>query len=192
MRLRRNRASVIAAIIAALTACGPPLPAPEEGRSANGPADRSEATMQDMVLRLYGGGDGDGTAGRPTFRVHAARSTLLEDGVWSFEDARAVIYDQQGNETLIEAARGQVDQRDGREAAMLEQDVSLRAGGMTLQLERLEWANAERAARSDAPVRMTGDEAEATASGLSYFPDARRVILSDVRGSMTLKGDDTP
>jgi LPS export ABC transporter protein LptC len=180
---------IFAATLAVLAGCGPPLPAPEAERGPSTPEQAAEATMQNMTLRLYGAEGGD-ASGKPAFWVQAEQSTLLEEGVWAFENARAIIYGREGNETLLEAAHGQVDQREGRETALLDENVSLRAGDMTMQLQELEWINAERMARSDAPVTMEGQGSAITASALRYYPDEQRMVLKEVRGTLVLKGED--
>ncbi len=188
MRIRAHIA-VLTGLAALVAGCGPPLPAPEAERAPSTPERTVEATMQNMTLRLYGP-EGGGATGKPAFWVQADQSTLIEEGVWSFENARAVIYDREGNETLLEAAHGQVDQREGRETALLNEGVNLRAGAMALNLRELEWINAERVARSDAPVQMEGDGSAIAATSLRYYPDEQRLVLKDVRGTLVLKGDD--
>ena len=100
--------------------------------------------------------------------------------MWAFEDAKAVIFSDEGEETHVEAARGELDQNSDR--AVLSQGVNLRVGDLEVRLEDLEWLNEERVAQSARPVHLVDGETVLDAAAMRLYPDDDMFVLQDVEG----------
>lgn len=143
-------------------------------------------TMEGINLYLHDAAPTPGAASRPTFSVHAEQFSLLDNAVWSFEHARAVIYGEQpgGGEITLEAARGRFEEDRG---ALLEGGVKAYVDELLMELADIEWVNPQRAdeegvARSGNPVRVTGPSLNLSASSLRLYPERKVFFLTDVSG----------
>ena len=185
--------AVLTAVLAA--GCGPAErtereerpETPETTREAAGLDDNGEERMAgDMVLRLFDESPGADGARRPVFTVSSPQFSHEGGGRWLFRDASAVILDPGGEEILLRAASGRMNQ-ETREA-WLEGDVTLQAEDMAMELQDVEWVNEDRVARSGKPLRVAVGETRFEASAMELWPDENRLRLTDVRGSIHLKG----
>lgn len=177
------------AALAACTACesrlAPVAPdaAPGNGQTGHTPG---RMTMESINLYLHEAAPSPGVAARPTFSVHAEQFTLLDNAVWSFEDARAVIYGAgpQEGEITLEAARGRFEEDRG---ALLEGGVRAYVAELLMELSDIEWVNPqneeeEGVARSGHAVRVSSPALNLSASSLRLYPERKVFFLTDVSG----------
>lgn len=129
---------------------------------------------------------------KPTFWIHADAFSFDEkERLWSLESVRAVIYGQkeENEEILLEAGRGQFqesEENEGRGAklAYLKDGVVAKVGAMRLQLSDIEWVNDEMMAKSDNPLSITTEDSTLDAGGVRLYPDDKRLVLRDAKGTI--------
>ena len=138
---------------------------------------------RDADFRLYDSSPTAGESKKPTFWVHAGVWRLEEQDVWSFENARAVIYGrgEDGAEITFDAGQGRF-QKD--KTAYLKDGVVAHIEKMTLQLTDIEWINEQRVAQSDNPVTITSDDAHLEGATLRLYPDDKQLVMTNVSGKM--------
>jgi hypothetical protein len=128
-----------------------------------------------------------GLTKKPTFWVHADEFSIIDDNVWAFEDARAVIYGQnlEDGNIILEARRGHFEES---RRAFLQDDVVAQVGAMTIHLSDIEWRNpgsdTDGIALSDNPVRISDPDLEIEASSLRLYPADKRFELTGVTGQV--------
>lgn len=194
LRRARNRAAwrhAAAAVIAAMAwACTPPETPPEppraqEDNGAPGDAGDDGVMAGDMTLRLFEpGAAADAGPREPIFTVEAPRFARGADGRWTFTGATATIRAPDGEDIVMEAARGELDQDAGH--AWLTGGVTVRAGTTVLELADAEWDNETRTAWSNNPVRYIDGETRLEASAMEIRPDNDEIILENVSGFLNL------
>ena len=184
-----RRSAIRLALTVFLAGCGSGLPtaAPDraEGSAAApavGPSD-DRMEMEGVDLRLFDGEPTADTPRMPTFWVHTNVFSIDGEDIWSFEQARAVIYgrNQLEENILLEAGSGRF--QEGK-MAYLRGGVVARVGDMRLDLTDLEWLNDERLARTDQPVSIATSDSHLTASSLRMYPDQKQLVLTNVTGTV--------
>ena len=187
------RRCALAAGVLLLVGCGDlyapkPPQTPGSAREALG-VDRDRLSMEarGVDLRLFDAHPTDGETRKPTLWLHADEFTLEEQNISSFQKARAVIYGKEADdaEITLDAGSGRFQES---KMAYLKDGVSVRIGGMSLQLEDFEWINEERVGRTDRPVTVTSEDLHLTASSMRLYPDKRQIQLTSVSGTMRIGG----
>jgi hypothetical protein len=111
----------------------------------------------------------------------------MEDNVWAFEKARAIIYGrEEGDDVVMEAGRGRFQES---KMALLTGGVDVRIGKMRVTLSDIEWLNDERVARSDNPLTMTSEDMHIEASSLKLYPDRKELVLTNAKGILQMGGE---
>lgn len=180
-------------LLAALApGCGNRL-APKPPDSAQGQGETSAATegapaplegrAQGVDLRLFEPEPTPGGTRKPTFWLHTDTFTMSDAKTWSFENAHAVVYGEEGENADIEfeAGRGHLEED---KMAYLKDGVKAKIGDIALELQDIEWVNADRVARTDNPVSITMDGSNLKSAGLRIFPDQKKLVLNDVAGTI--------
>lgn len=177
----------------AAAACGDrtPAPPPSPEPAAEAPAENDAVMRGRTSLYLYDAADAGGSTGKPRFEVKDVLVELDAEGAWSFQDAQAVIYGRDGSEAHLKAGSGSLQEAGADasgeqtlERAHLTGGVTMEAGGKTIELEDIEWLNAEGVARSAKPVVLRDANSEVAASSLEYYPDTNVLLLTDARGTV--------
>ncbi|MFP4502751.1 MAG: hypothetical protein ACLFTT_17295 [Candidatus Hydrogenedentota bacterium] len=165
-------------------------PAPHAERPGETQDAGGAMSMQGINLYLHEAKPSAGAPRNPTFRLHAERFAMLEDDVWSVQNAQALLYgDAPDDEAVtIEAARGRFEEAWG---ATLEGGVTAYVNDIVIKLQNLEWVNPQQeneqgVARSDKPLTLDGPTATLEAASIRLYPDARRFVLTDVSGRIHL------
>lgn len=177
---------VVVALMA-LAACGGPAPSkpatPEGSPAAPDPAATQTLMQGKTSLYLYDADPATGGQGRPRFEIRDTEVALQQQGekpVWSFKDAHAIIYAEDGTETHLRAGEGYLNEES--QEAMLSGGVIMEMGEKTIQLDDIAWSN--RMAKSDKPILLRDGESQINASSLEYNPDTKELVLKDARGTM--------
>jgi hypothetical protein len=195
-----------AAVAAALlTGCGertppPGAPADEMPPASSAPAaPGADALMEGRTSLFLYDADPGGGQGKPRFEIRDTVVTLDRNNEWSFRDAHAVIYGEDGTETHLFAGEGRLD--EASQHARLSGGVRMQIGAPTdaadgapgsvtsVELEDIEWADGR--ARSDKPIMLRDGESEITAGSLEYNPDTHELLLTDARGTLRY-GEESP
>ncbi|HEO71069.1 MAG TPA: hypothetical protein ENN80_07385 [Candidatus Hydrogenedentes bacterium] len=160
-------------------ACGPKSTSPKG--SAEPSPTNDDITMDRIHLYLHDTRPTQGAPRKPAFAVQAESVALADQGVQSFQNARAVIHsaDRQTEDILIDAGCGRIEEA---KSAYLEGGVVARIGSMRLDLEDLEWLNQQRLARTDRPVRIVDGSSRFRAAGMRLDMDAGELILTNGTG----------
>lgn len=195
------RRCTITLLFGVLLGCGgPEAPntpvetAPETAVETAETEPASEAiTMNGINLYLHDARPTAGLTQKPTFWVHADFFTVLDDQVWSFEQARAVVYGQNTQEEAIalEAARGRFEEDRG---AMLEGSVTARVGDMLMQMSDIAYVNPkaegeEGLAHTENPLSVQSPTLDLKASSLRLLPESRKFVLTNVVGTLRFEGN---
>lgn len=186
----------VAVLALACIGCGreaaPPPPVPAEDAEPIATAPQEAVSMSGINLFMHDARPTAGATRKPTFSVHADYFAMLDDQVWSFENARAAIYgqDAQQEEVRLQAARGRFEEDRG---AFLEGGVSAFVGDMTMELANIEWINPreegeEGVARSDNELRVNSPSLQLHASSLRLYPESKRFVLTNVEGMVRFGG----
>ena len=183
------------ALLAVSAGCGREAPPPEP---VSGPpasivdAPQEAVSMSGINLFMHDARPTAGATRKPTFSVHADFFAMLDDQVWSFENARASIYGQspEQEEIRLQAARGRFEEDRG---ALLEGGVTAYVGDMTLELGDIEWINPrsegeEGIARSDNDLRVNSPSLQLHASSVRLYPESKRFVLTNVEGVVRFGG----
>ncbi len=187
-------------ILAALAAAGcspaPPAPPAETPGADAAPADplapaEDALVMTGINLYMHRARQAEGVVRKPEFWIHAETFSMAGEDRYLFENARAVVYDDQDAESMvIESRRGQFEQE---KRAVLEEGVVVRAGTMTLNLSSVVWERPEEGApggaRSDGPVSVDDPKFKLEAQGLRLYPDSKAFELDNVTGFITFGKD---
>lgn len=180
----RRWAAVALLALAACRAPAPAKPAGPEGAPAPPEAPGPQAIMQGKTsLYLYDADPATGTQGKPRLEIRDTEVSLQQQGekpVWSFKDAHAIIYAEDGTETHLRAGQGYLNEES--QEAVLSGGVTMAMGQKTIRLEDIAWSN--RMAKSDKPIQLRDGESEIDASSLEYNPDTKELILKDARGTL--------
>lgn len=155
---------------------------PSVAREEGFDADQYRATGQ-VDLAFYAEQAGDAPQ-KPSFKVAAHRTTMLEQGIVSFREAHAVIYGREDELTEIFAGRGTFD-KASQEAA-LAGGVRLESSGLEVSLEEITWDNAERMARSQKPAVIQQNGTRLQTSTFALLPEENVLNLTDVQGEVAL------
>jgi len=188
--------SVIAIFVlaAALGGCGP-APSEQQGQSA-APEALEQAireepsgaiTMEGGVVEFYDESVAAEARQEPSFRIEAELLEYTGEQKGTFQDARATIFGHGpgGGNIRINADRG----RFGAETALLEGNVVMKSGGMTVEMTELEWNNADGVVKSENPVRLISDEIELLAESLLLDTTADELVLiGPGKGRSVMKG----
>ncbi|NLF57316.1 MAG: LPS export ABC transporter periplasmic protein LptC [Candidatus Hydrogenedens sp.] len=196
----RSRSLCLVAALLAAAGCTAPAPAPPAAAppAPAAPPDPYAQSPDALVmtginLYMHRARQAEGVAQKPEFWVHANAFSMQGDNVYKFENARAVIYGEGEQETIvIESLRGQFEQ-DRR--AVLQDEVTVHAGAMTLKLADIVWEKPEGEsageARSDSHVAVDGPEMQVEARALRLRPDAKEFELTGVTGTVRFGKDAT-
>jgi len=173
-------------VLALAWGCGGSLAPPADPPDAAGPVFAEERPAMEgrgVTLRLNQSDPTFGTPRKPTVTLHGETFSVGEDGIWSLEDVRAKIRGtaQDAEPILLEAGRARFQEA---KTAYLKDGVVARAGSMRMELIDLEWVNEERMGRTDHPVFIRTDTMHLNASSLRLYPDTRRVVMTDVVGTL--------
>jgi hypothetical protein len=188
------------ALALGLTACSgsvtpeaPVAPGAPEGESTEGAAEgEATLTMQGIKLYLYDASPAVGVEQKPAFEVSADVFRQVEEKVWTFENAHAVVNPEGPEEDafVFDAAAGELREE---ESAYLKGGVTGSVGTMQLSFEDLVWQNGTvdqpSLARSDNPVSIKDPAMELEASSIRLYPDSKRLELRDVSGFLTFGGN---
>jgi hypothetical protein len=150
-------------------------------------ADRMSMEAKGVDLRLFDSHPSVGEDRKPTLWLHADMFTLEEENISSFRNARAIVYgkNDQSGEITLEAGAGRCQES---KMAYLTDGVKAHVADMTLELEDFEWINDSREGKTDHPVKVNSPTLRLTASSMRLYPDARRIELVGVSGSMRIEG----
>lgn len=140
-------------------------------------------------LYLYDTEATGGTEQKPRFAVKDAVVSMDENNAWSFKDAHAIIYGRDGTETYLDAGEGFLDQKGQK--AHLKGGVTMKSGTMEIHLEDIEWSNEKRRAISTNPITLRDRGSELTATSLEYDPDAKKLTLTNIRGTIQYERSET-
>lgn len=163
-------------------------PTPTQQKVASAPDAtpvKSAMRLEGVDLYMHDYTPTDGQLREPTLWVHAASGQLAENNqVWSLQDTHAVIYRADDDDLIVDASHGEFDQAN--ESAVLTGSVRLTTGSMVVDLESLVWDNAEGAAISDNPVRVTQGDTWLIGSTMRLSPDADTLLLTEGSGFLRL------
>jgi hypothetical protein len=190
--VNRRAPTVLLLVLALAAGCGngfngqkPAAPAvPTAPANAAGPQANMEGRGADF--RLFDGDPTSGPARRPRLWLHVDSFSLTEKNIWSFQNARAVIYgrDEQMEDMFLDAGGGSYQEA---KSAYLKDGVTAKIGDMKLELRDFEWLNDEGIAKSDYPVIITTPDSELKASGVRLYHKEKQIVLTDVTGTLRLE-----
>lgn len=190
-RMPFPRPTLAAALCGVMTglfaaSCGAPAPPPAPPATLEDTAPVEGLTMQGIDLYLHSAVPTPGAPRKPTFWVHAEQFSMLENEVWRFDDARAVIYgdDAQQEAITLEARRGRFEAGQG---ALLEGGVKAFVNDMLMELADIEWINPQGddeqgVARSDNPLRVESPTMQLKAGSVRLYPEQKQFVLTEVSG----------
>jgi len=162
-------------------------PAPANDSPVEALPAPGEITMQDINLYLHDTAPTVGAMKKPSFWVSAKRFSMQENGLWLFEEARAVAYGENENEEdiIMEAARGSFEEGKG---AVMEGGVVAHAGTMTLHLDNITWKNPENGERgvaySEVPLTIEDTDLQLSADSVHLYPKDKHFEMTRVAGSI--------
>ena len=166
--------------------CGSGLqPAAPSGHPEPGGANFAEGrpAMEGRGVTLALPRDDPGGPHKPTLLLRADVYSVGEDDIWSLKDVRAEAYgaQEEAEPIILEAGRARFQET---KMAYLKEGVVARVGSMRIELIDLEWINEERVGRTDHPVLIQTDDIRLNASSLRLYPDERRIVMTDVVGTL--------
>lgn len=182
-----RRLALLLLVLLGCVGCGLPVKPskPVEPFSAGARPASTEASstmeVKGVELRLYDTRPSGGEERKPTFWIHADVCSLLEENIWSFEKAHAIIYgrDQAEEPIRLEAGRGRFQES---KMAYLKDGVDAFIGAMHIRLQDIEWINDENVARSDSPLSIMTPRSYLEAASLRLYPEKRQLVLTHVSG----------
>lgn len=190
--MNRRAQTVLLLVVALEAGCGNGFngrkpaepPVPPAPANAAGPQANMEGRGADF--RLFDGDPTSGPARRPRLWLHVDSFSLAEENIWSFQNARAVIYgrDDQMEDMFLEAGGGSYQEA---KSAYLKDGVTAKIGDMELELRDFEWLNDEGLAKSDYPVSITTPDSELKASSVRLYHKEKQIVLTDVTGTLRLE-----
>lgn len=186
--------ALVCVLLVAYAGCGGEKTKPS-GQAPTAPEVTSPSGAQTVMeartnLFLYDTESTGGGEQKPRFAVKDAVVSMDENNAWSFTNAQAVIYGKDGTETQLNAGEGFLDQKGQK--AYLKGGVTMKSGTMEIKLEDIEWRNEERRAFSDKPITLRDQGSELTASSLQYDPDAKKLTLTNISGTIQYERSETP
>lgn len=144
-------------------------------------------TGMDLYMHDYEPTGGD--VRNPTFWVHAEQGILNEDdGLWTLENARVVVYRNEKEDIIVRAANCTFDQKN--DVATLRNGLDLRAGTVTMKLEEIQWDNESGVARSIGEVLVAKGGTRLKASAMSLRPADGSFVLNGVSGRLEFDGEE--
>jgi len=169
-----------------LNAPPPDMPEPtSEGASEAPPANLM--AMSAIDLRLYDRTPTGGLEQKPSFWLHAEEFRLDDAGNYYVRDARAVVYDDLGQEEAISVVADGGRFEPGV-AAFLEGSVYALVGSMALYMEDVACVISETDAveriASDKPVTLRDAKLDLKASNVVMNPREESFEMKDVRGTI--------
>lgn len=192
----RGRVFAAAMLLSACSNSVTPAPAPQPDMPAEelpeGTEGEATLTMQGIKLYIYDSSPAVGVAQKPVFEVSADTFRQMEEKIWRFENARAVVNPEgpQEDAIIFVAAAGELREE---ESAHLQGGVTGDVGTMHIQFEDVIWQNgtADRPsmAQSDSPVSIRDPAMELDASSIRLYPDTKRLELRDVSGYLRFGGN---
>lgn len=124
----------------------------------------SRSGFSGLEMRMFESSPTLGETRTISFRIRAGSGEILNDAnIYSLQDVSAVAYSENGEEIHFEAKRA--DYNGVEEEAHLQGDVRIQVGVFKLTMQRVDWDNEERVARSDTPVTIDHGGTRLTASG---------------------------
>ncbi|GMU93784.1 MAG: hypothetical protein AMXMBFR4_28420 [Candidatus Hydrogenedentota bacterium] len=120
----------------------------------------------------------------PTFEVSAPRLSMIEENIWVLEDATAVAYSADGDQTLFRAGTARFD--DNAKAAELGGGVRISMGTQSVELTDVVWSNTERAARSANPVVVVDGDTRVEAAAMEYQARTKTLLLDKLSGAISM------
>jgi hypothetical protein len=179
-------------LIISLVACREAsiLDAPKARQNGDLPSETSAAmVMSEIEFYLYSTKASGDLAVKPNFRLRAASGQLDELNVYSFKDARAVIFNDKDNRDIhLQAQRGLFN-KDKK--AYLEDDVHVQVGEMNIDLEEVIWENpaqdTEGVARSNGPVHIDAPYLQLDAASLRLYPDTEKWEVTEMKATIPLR-----
>ena len=173
-------------VLALAWGCGSGLqPAAHSGRpdAARPGFAEGRPAMEGRGVTLALPRDDPGGPHKPTLLLHAQVYSVGEDNIWSLKDVRAEISGPQedAEPIILEAGRARFQES---KMAYLKEGVVARVDSMRIELIDLEWINEERVGRTDHPVFIKNDDMHLNASTLRLYPDERRIVMTDVVGTL--------
>ena len=154
--------------------------------SAGGAAQHPNMEGRGADFRLFDGDPTTGPARRPRLWLHVDSFSLAEENIWSFKNARAVIYgrDEQMEDMFLEAGGGSY--QEGK-SAYLKDGVIAKIGDMELDLQDIEWLNEEGLGKSDYALSIKTPDSDLKASSVRLYHRENKIVLTDVTGTLLLE-----
>ncbi len=145
-------------------------------------------TMSGIDLYLHDMRPTAGVARKPTFWLHTEKFSVLDENIWAFEDARAIIYgegEEDRQDIILEAREGRFE--EGK-SAYLKGGVKALMGSLRIELADIEWQNPDAEtpgeARSDNPVKVLDSHVQLEAAGVRIYPQRKEFMLTGVAGTI--------
>lgn len=182
-------------MLTALAGCGKavktlaPIPQPPPNANAQAAQPQDRMTMRDLQLFQY---DRKSTGDKPRIEITAEKAISPQDETWTIEGAKATIHTAKDEDIRLTAAKGNVDQRKGKESAFLQGGVLMETPTSKVEMQSAQWQNQDGIIKSDEPITVTGQDIQMTASSMVYYPDDDRLLLSNVSGAINLEGPAKP
>ena len=142
-------------------------------------------SMTGIRLYLHDTAPTAGRARKPRFMVEADTSSMESDNSWSFEEARAVLYNAETEEEDIVFQAGEGRFIENREA-YLGGGVEADAGSVTIRMTDIVYENLETAegivAYTEHPVSIDSPDLELDAAKMQIHTDSRTMEFQQVSG----------
>lgn len=158
---------------------------PDDGADDSSKPREDAISMSGIQLYLHDTAPTGGQARKPRFMVEAARSSMESDNSWSFEEARAVLFNAETEEEDIVFHAGEGSFVENQEA-YLGGGVEALAGHVNIQLqdiiyEQLETEN-EVVAYTENPVSIESPALELDAERMQIHAATRTMTFQEVSG----------
>jgi lipopolysaccharide export system protein LptA len=156
---------------------------------ADAVTDASSATEEgagQITARLFRRNAADGEFIGPSLEVFSPNVSEAEPGVMNFGDAQVTIFAEDGQQVVITAKNGVLDQNE--ETAELTGEVVVMMGSQILTMEQLSWNNEKREAITRTKVKIVDGDTVLTADGMRFSPDENTLTLDRVTGEIRLPG----
>lgn len=144
----------------------------------------SRSGFSGLEMRMFESSPTLGETRTISFRIRAGSGEILNDAnIYSLQDVSAVAYSESGEEILFEAKRA--DYSEAEQKASLQDDVRIQVGVFKLTMQRVDWDNEERVARSDTLVTIDHGATRLTASGgMTIDSRTRGVVFHGLKGRL--------
>jgi len=137
-----------------------------------------------IIARLFRRDATDGEFVGPSLEVFSPNVSDVEPGVMNFGDAHVTIFAEDGEQVVITAKNGLLDQN--KETAELTGEVVVKMGSQILTMEQLSWNNEKREAITQTEVKIVDGDTVLTAEGMRFSPDENTLTLDQVTGVIGL------